>query len=403
MTLPRILVVGGNFAGIAASRALAGRARVTVVDPSAFFEWLPNVHELVSGFKSPHQLRAERRRIVTRHGNRFVETAIEDLDAHGGTATTSGGRRLRFDACIVAVGGVNDTYGVPGADRHALPFKSVEQCHTIGRRLAAIDRKGCAMRITIVGGGLEGVEALGEILRHYRRRERLAVTLVESGRRLMPGSPPGLHSAVREQCERHGVRLLLDTRVIRVTAKSVLTSTGERLASEATLWTGGVRPPPCLQRWELTASAARWAEVDDTLASRRVPGVLVAGDAAEMPRPLAKQAYHALDMGTAAAGNALAWLAGRPLERFEPSPKPQLVAFGDLDTYLVATGRVWASPALAWVKEAVFQATMAQIDPPTDRQAVSAAVRRALPPLRQAIAAGMKVESLLGLLRLRAW
>jgi len=41
-----------------------------------------------------------------------------------------------------------------------------------------------------------------------------------------------------------------------------------------------------------------------------------------------------------------------------------LVAFGDLDTFLVAGQSVLASPALAAAKESVFQLTMAQLDPP---------------------------------------
>ena len=41
--------------------------------------------------------------------------------------------------------------------------------------------------VVIVGGGLEGVEALGEVLRRYRGHPRLQVHVVESGDRLMPG------------------------------------------------------------------------------------------------------------------------------------------------------------------------------------------------------------------------
>jgi NADH dehydrogenase len=401
MTQPRILVIGANFAGVAASRALSGNARVVVADSSPSFEWLPNVHELVSGVKSPSALRADRRSIVARHGSRFLLAEIEHLDPEHGVATTARGRRLRFDACVVAVGGTNDTYGIPGADRYAMPFKSVAQCDAIGRRLARMAKRGEPMRVSIVGGGLEGVEALGEILRRYRDYDGLVVTLIDASRRLMNGTPKALHTAVADACKRYDVRLLLGRSVNRVGAKSVRLVDGERIGSDVTLWTGGARPAPCLYRWGLAADRRSWAEVDASLCSRRLPGVFVAGDAAALPKSVAKQAYHALDMGAVAARNALALIKGQPLEHFEASPKPQLVAFGDLDTFLVTGDRVWASPALAWAKEAVFQATMAQIDPPTDRRAVSAVVRRALPALRRAVAGGMRVESLVRLLSTR--
>ena len=46
------------------------------------------------------------------------------------------------------------------------------------------------------------------------------------------------------------------------------------------------------------------------------------------------------------------------------------VAFGDLDTFFVSGRTVIASPGLAALKEAVFQVTMAEIDPPLNAAAL---------------------------------
>jgi len=53
-----------------------------------------------------------------------------------------------------------------------------------------------------------------------------------------------------------------------------------------------------------------------------------------------------------------------------------LVAFGELDTFLIAGRAMFASPALAAAKEAVFQVTMAQLDPPLGGDALRSAARR---------------------------
>jgi hypothetical protein len=53
-----------------------------------------------------------------------------------------------------------------------------------------------------------------------------------------------------------------------------------------------------------------------------------------------------------------------------------LVAFGDLDTFLVAGRRVLASPALAAAKESIYQLTMAQLDPPLAPATLRAATNR---------------------------
>ena len=96
-----------------------------------------------------------------------------------------------FDALIVALGGVDATRGVPGVVEHAFPFKSVDECRRIAQRLAMLDERDETSDVVIIGGGLEGVEALGEILRRYRE-SRLRVRLVEARERLLPEAPETL-------------------------------------------------------------------------------------------------------------------------------------------------------------------------------------------------------------------
>ena len=375
---PRVVIVGANFAGLRAAQRLDAAAfDVTVFDPSANFEWLPNIHELVSGAKRPADLRLPRRRLVARAGHRFVREAVASIEARRGRLTTARGRVHAFDFCIVAVGGCNETHGVPGADRYALPFKSVDQCEAIRRRLAALARSRDPRSVVIVGGGFEGVEALGEVLRRYRSRRHLSVHLVEAGPRLMANAAAKIDAAVRRHCAGLSVSIHTGVPVARVTAAAVQLRDGLRLRSDLTIWTGGVVAPPLLAASRLAPRARQWAPVEPTLRSQRHPNVFVIGDAAGLPRPLAKQAFHALEMGECAARNVARAAAGRAPLAYRPSRTPLLVAFGDLDTFLVAGRAVVANPAFAAGKEAVYQLTMAQIDPPTTAQALRPLAARA--------------------------
>jgi NADH dehydrogenase len=360
---PRIAVVGAGFAGLTAARELGRQYEVTVLDGSPWFEWLPNTHELLSGVKRPADLRLPHRALVARAGHRFVQATVAAIDAGAGRLVTSGGRSIGFDACIVAVGGVHDTFGVPGADRHAMSFKGVDDCDAIGRRLAQLARRPGRHSVVIVGGGLEGIEALGEILRRFRHSGAFDVSVVEAGARLLPGTPHALDAAVRAHCAGRDVRILTRSRVTSVTQSRVRLDTGESLRSDLTMWTGGSAPSPLLQASGLVDGPGSWVSVKASLQSRRFDNVFVAGDAAALPRPLGKQAYYAMQMGECAASNVARALEGRRLRNFSPSRKPMLVAFGDLDTFLVSGKAVVASPALAAAKEAIFQVTMARFDP----------------------------------------
>lgn len=372
----RIVIVGANFGGVTAAQHLGREHAVTVIDGSSSFEWLPNVHELLSGVKRPETLRLSRPRLVARAGHRFVRTMVTAIDAAAAQVTTADGRRFGFDICIVAVGGVNDTFGVPGAEQHAMPFKSVNQCQAIGRELARLVRRPAGLSVVIVGGGLEGVEALGEILRRYRHRHDLTISVIEGAPTLLPGTPAALDAAVRAHCTPYGVHFHGETLVTEVTRSRVHLGSGETIPSDLTIWTGGATAPALLHTSGLADGPKQWAPVTEGLRSRAFANVFVIGDAAALHQPIGKQAYHAIQMGKCAADNAVRALAGRALRPFTPSAKPMLISFGDLDTFLVSGHTVIAAPVLAALKESVFQITMAQIDPPTGATAVRSLTAR---------------------------
>jgi NADH dehydrogenase len=359
---PRVCIVGGGFAGLAAAQSLrADRYRVTLVSRSRWFEFLPNIHELLSGVKTPELLRLPLDRNVRRAGHTFVRDAVTQIDPSARTVSTERRRTpLRYDALIVALGGVDATRGVPGVTAHALPFKSVAECDRIGKRLAQLAGRRKPARVVIVGGGLEGVEALGEILRRHRDRG-LGVTIVEGRGRLLAEAPAALDRTVRDLSAPYGVTFRTGSRVRRIAPRAVVLEDGSSLPSDCTIWTGGPAPPALLAESGLAPSGA-WAPVDATLQSKGHSEVFVAGDAADLPTPLPKQGYHALDMGTCAARNVGRLLAGEALERFRPSGKPTLISFGDLTCFLVIGDRALAGPTLAAAKEAVFELVMAQLD-----------------------------------------
>jgi len=359
---PRVVVVGAGFAGVAAAQALPSTLDVTVVDPGAWFEFLPNVHELVSGVKQPAMLGLDRRRLIERAGHRFRRTAVARIDPEARRVHLADGGALDYDALIVAAGAESATYGVPGAREHALLFRDVEQCARIGQRIAALAASGRAAHLVIVGGGLEGVEALGEVLRRYRDRPALRTTLVEGRERLLPEAPPAVDTALRRLCAPHAVTVVTGNRVVAVETDAVVLADGTRLAADATIWTGGPVPAPVVAESGLASSAGGWVDVDSTLRHRLHPELFVAGDAAGFPAGLVKQAYHALDMGAHAAANVQRQLRGERPTVFRPSAKPMLISFGDLTTFLVAGNLAIAAPALAAGKEAVFQIVMARLE-----------------------------------------
>lgn len=360
----RIAILGGGFGGIACASDLASKHfDVTLVDRRDSFEFLPNIHELLSGTKTAQSLKLPLDSMLTAAGHRFLCAEVARIDVEARMLEFTDGDALEWDYLVVAIGGVDATFGVTGVERNALPFKSVAQCARIGRALAALeegsDNDG-NREVIVVGGGLEGIEALGEILRRYRH-SAISTTLVEARPRLLPEAPAALDGYLRALCAELPVNFRCGTPVRRINKREVVLTDGIRLPSDLTIWTGGPAPPPLLAASDLADKGA-WATVDASLRSSRSRHVFVVGDSAALPWDQVRQAYHALDMGRCAAGNLHRLARGRSPLRYRPSNKPMLVAFGDLSCMLVAGRLAVAGPALSTGKEAVYELVMAQYD-----------------------------------------
>ncbi|MBN1945261.1 MAG: FAD-dependent oxidoreductase [Bradymonadales bacterium] len=368
--MTRVVILGGGFGGLAAAQELAGRCQVTLVDRRKWFEYLPAIHELVSGVKKPEHLRLPLAELVARMGHRFLLDEVARIEPDNHRIDLVSGGSLPYDLLIMALGGVDATQRVTGARDHARFFKSVDDCAGIGSRLAELAGKNRVFDVVVVGGGLEGVETLGEILRRFRSYESIRIHLVDGARRLLRDAPPEVDRHLRSLIQPYGVELLLQERVIEVTEGTVRLHSGREIPSDLTIWTGGIGPPPVLERSGLTGGPGEWLEVGQTLQSIEQEGLFGVGDLVSLPGGLSKQAYHALDMGRLAARNLERLVAGRSLLPFVPSAKPMLLSFGDLSGYLIWEGKVLEGTAVNLAKESVYQLVMGRFDPPSPRRSL---------------------------------
>ena len=176
----RILVLGGGFAGVAAARhleRLCGRrpdVEVTLVSRDNFFVITPLLFEACSGILELRHC-AQPIRPALSHA-RFVEATVEDVDVkrrvvravpREGEAYT-----LPYDQLVVALGATTNESLIPGSD-NAITFKTMADALVLRNHL--IERferadatsdpvfRRTALTVVVIGGGLVGVELLGEL------------------------------------------------------------------------------------------------------------------------------------------------------------------------------------------------------------------------------------------------
>lgn len=355
-----ILILGAGFAGLAASKELGGFGRVTVIDPSPSFEFAPNIHELVSGFKKPEDVRLDTRKILEGRGQEFIQEEAVELNREQQTVTTQSGKQYPYDCLIVAIGGISNDRGIAGVADFAFPFKSASDCHAIGQQLESLENRRKPYSVTIVGGGVEGVESLGEILRKYSRSAYLSIHLVEGGTQLLPGKSRQVHRDILTICQDFPVSFHFNTKVNQVEADQILLSTGGSLPSDITIWTGGVKSHPQLESWGLKAPSHS-LEVNKFLQSTDNENIFVIGDAVDIMGGGEKQAYLALEMGQIAGANSRSLLRSKCLKSYKPQSLPSVYSFGNLSCFVVYEDFALSGLPFAGLKEAIYQLNMASI------------------------------------------
>ena len=207
----RIVVLGGGFGGVATvrelERILPSRAgvEITLVSRENFFVLTPLLFEACSGRLELRHCAQPIRPTLRRA--RFIEAIVErvDVDRQVVHAVATGGRYdLPYDHLVVALGASTNEKLIPGSSS-AFTFKTMADALVLRNHLieqleradAASDsaERGRYLTIVVIGGGLVGVELLGEltafaddVLRPYPRirRDEIRFILVEAGGRILP-------------------------------------------------------------------------------------------------------------------------------------------------------------------------------------------------------------------------
>ncbi|MBE2292037.1 MAG: FAD-dependent oxidoreductase, partial [Xanthomonadaceae bacterium] len=222
--LPRLLVIGGGFAGLWATRALArAPLRITLLDRSNHHLFQPLLYQVATAGLSAPDIAAPLRHILRRQRN--VEVRLGEataIDAAGRQVALADGSTLGFDYLLLASGATHAYFGHDDWAAHAPGLKSLDDALHLRRRLLlAFERaEACDdpaertawLNFAIVGGGPTGVELAGtlaEIARHTLKREfrridpaSARVRLIEAGPRVLPSFPEVLSERARRQLQR---------------------------------------------------------------------------------------------------------------------------------------------------------------------------------------------------------
>ena len=340
----RIVVLGGGFGGVTTARHLERVLRrrtdieITLVSRENFFVLTPLLFEACSGRLELRHCAQPIRASLQRA--RFIEATVALVDVERplvrAVAPEGDVYDLPFDHLVVALGASTNDRLIPGSS-HALTFKTMADAlvlrnHLIGcfeRADAAADaakRREC-MTVVVIGGGLVGVELVGEltafaddVLRFYPRlrREDVHFRLFQAGSRILPEVDAKLAATAARVLQRRGVAIQASTAVQSIEAGRVRLE-HETIDAGTIVLAAGILPSDVASAIPVVRDQGGRISVDATMRSRSHPRVWALGDCAAIPGPDGRP-YPALAQHTVREARHLACNIRAAIEGRGPSP-----------------------------------------------------------------------------------
>jgi NADH:ubiquinone reductase (H+-translocating) len=372
---PRVMIIGGGFAGTHAAKALAKLpVDVTLVDRRNHFTFQPLLYQVGLAVLSPADIASSLRTMMRSASNTEVlmDEAVA-FDTQQRRVQFRSGAEMSYDYLTLATGATHSYFGNDKWEPLAPGLKTIEDAIEIRRRVLLVfelaEREMLErgthppLNFVIIGGGPTGVELAGaicDITRRFMRHDfrhidpsTARVILIEGEKKILSSYPEDLSKKAEEQLRALGVEVRTGLRVTDVQPSYVVAG-DLRFDSAVTLWAAGVQASPLGQALGVPTDKRGRVLVNSTLNPEGHPEIFVCGDLAhveENGQLIPGVAQPAMQMGDHVARMIESDLNRQPRKPFHYFDK------GDMATI----GRLAAVAKVEWPFKAHFSGFMAWI------------------------------------------
>jgi NADH dehydrogenase len=353
---PRVVIVGGGFAGLHAAQGLAHlHVDVTVVDRRNHHTFQPLLYQVALAVLSPADIAQPIRTILRHQPNAEVlMDEVIGIDVSAREVSLASGARLQYDYLVLATGATHSYFGKDEWAPLAPGLKTIEDATEIRRRvLLAFELAERQMleqgwhpplNFVVIGGGPTGVElagAISDIAQLYMRHDfrhidpaKSRVVLLDGGPRILAAYPPDLSAKAEATLKHLGVEVHTGAQVTGVGPGWVEAKCEHgnlRIEAAVTLWAAGVLASPLGRLLKAPMDRRGCIFVDGQLNPPELPEVFVLGDLAHFEQDdhqIPGVAQPAMQMGDFVAKIVAADLAGKPRPAFRYFDKGDMATIG---------------------------------------------------------------------------
>ena len=350
-----IVILGAGYAGVLSALTArkylnANEAKITVVNQFPTHQIITELHRLAGGTIAEGAVALPLKKIFKGLDVNLEIAKVNSFDVNAKKVELSSGKTLSYDTLVVSLGSQTGFFGIPGLEENSMVLKSADEANKIRNHIEdrikayATSKDEADATIVIGGGGLTGVELVGEIVDNFPKVAAkygvdfadIKVKLVEAGPRILPVFPSNLIDRATESLAKRGVEFITSTPVTGVKGNVIELKDREPIVANTLVWTGGVAPLPLVGESGLACDRGK-ALINDFCQSTSHPEVFIVGDAsAHIPNPgdrptYAPTAQVAWQQGELVGYNVFAALRGADMKEFQFTNSGTLGSLGRKD------------------------------------------------------------------------
>jgi NADH dehydrogenase len=350
---PRVVILGGGFAGIGVARALKDvDADVVLLDRHDYHTFQPMLYQVATGVLPETTVGHPLRALFHDHSNVTLHVAaVTGVDPVRREVQVEGMEPVPYDHLVLALGAEVNYFGTEGAAEHAFPMYTLRDAialreHVLERweaaeRDSALVDDG-ALNVVIVGGGPTGVETAGALAELYHSnfnedypdlpQDKARIVLVEASPELFAMFEPGLRRYTKRALEKRGVEVLTGELVSSIAPTRVTLKSGTVLSAHTLVWGAGLQASPLARSFLVELQRGGRVAVQPDLSMAAHPEVFAIGDVAAIPDAdgdaLPQLGSVALQAGEHAGKNIARRIKGQDTEPFRYHDKGTMATIG---------------------------------------------------------------------------
>ena len=389
-----IVVLGAGYGGTAAINSLESElgdredVSLTWVSKEDYHFLLHESHRLIRKADVREEITVPIEEISSQETT-FIQREVTGLNVDDRTIELADSSTIDYDLVVVCLGSRTAFFGIDGLEEHALTLKSLGDAMAINEqvRTAAADASQTEPAQVIVGGGgLTGIQTVGEIAAYRTENEvPMDVHLVEQAGAIFPGHDHEFQGAIRNELEDHDVEIHTNTAISEVEEGTAQLGSDGEMAYDVLIWAGGVRGQDALGSADLPKDHNRvyagatletkndrvfalgdtalvdQDEEEETLSEEAIWEMIVHPEADSPPPPTAEAAMEA---GEVIGENVARKLRGEELIHWTYTNKGTLVSVGDNAVAHGVLGvpiNTFSGPAARTLKKAISARWLAKI------------------------------------------